>query len=202
MPTAPGFGACSPLPSKNQAAPGREPEGGRDWRACDAAQRRSSIAVPTPFRPLAQARPPEQPWVPVDGSPAPTRPPSSGTFLKWDVTGREVAGIYLGTFEGKFGPVGGVETDHGKVLFSLPLQLARLLKRVPPDSQVRVRCVSEDLTASGNTFRRSTWTSGVAPPCWTCPRRTRPRTPRRSRLRNGGPGGPRSGEGGRWQCRN
>jgi hypothetical protein len=61
--------------------------------------------------------------------------------------------IYLGTFEGKFSPVGGVETDHGKVLFSLPLQLARLLKRVPPDSQVGVRYVSEDLTASGNTFK-------------------------------------------------
>lgn len=55
---------------------------------------------------------------------------SSGNWIKWNETdaGTVLEGTWLGARDGKFGPIGELETENGKVAFPIPIALGRLLE--------------------------------------------------------------------------
>ena len=84
-----------------------------------------------------------QEWVAVGG----------GGFIKWAEEGQEAQGIYRGQREGKFGPLGMLDTADGRVNFPLHTALASRLAGVSEGTEIRMVYRGNEVSKSGRTFK-------------------------------------------------
>ncbi len=61
-----------------------------------------------------------------------------GQFKKWETPGQELEGRWQGVHEGRFGPLGTLETDGGSLTFPLPVALRERLAQVSTGALVRL----------------------------------------------------------------
>ena len=75
-----------------------------------------------------------------------------GAFLKWETAGQELEGHWGGTSDGKFGPLGALDTSSGRVTF--PLHTALLdLKGVRIGAEVKIMYVGKQMSKGGREFK-------------------------------------------------
>jgi hypothetical protein len=64
-----------------------------------------------------------------------------GQFQKWEASGQELEGLWQGIHEGRFGPLGTLDTADGRFTFPLPVALRERLGQVRPGLLVLVRAI-------------------------------------------------------------
>ncbi len=70
-------------------------------------------------------------WKPIGNTNTP--------ITKFEVQGHEVMGLYHGTRDGKYGPLGVIETDDGEeIIFPLHTMLQSRLEDVNPGTTIRI----------------------------------------------------------------
>jgi hypothetical protein len=97
---------------------------------------------------VVQGTPDRRTWQAVD---APG--PANGLWLKWETIGDEVDGEWRGISTGKFGEIGTVATTLGPKNFSLPISLARQVRRVPVGAPILISFTGEMPTKSGGSVK-------------------------------------------------
>ena len=78
---------------------------------------------------------------------------SQGQFHRWETPGGAFQGIWRGIRDGRFGPLGVLDTDQGLVAFPLPAALRVRLVQVHPGSLVLVRYTGLQTSTSGRIFK-------------------------------------------------
>ncbi len=76
-----------------------------------------------------------------------------GQFQKWDTPGQEVEGAWQGQQDGRFGPLGVVETADGRITFPLPIALLERLKIMREGAEVLIRYTGEQTSKAGRVFK-------------------------------------------------
>ena len=76
-----------------------------------------------------------------------------GQFHKWETPGEEIEGMWRGPHEGRFGPLGTVETPHGPVVFPLHAALVDRLKLVREGAAVLIRYTGTQTSKAGRVFK-------------------------------------------------
>jgi hypothetical protein len=76
-----------------------------------------------------------------------------GQFHKWESLGDELEGVWQGTQEGRFGPLGTVETVAGLVTFPLHAALLARLSGVAVGTDVRIRYTGPQTSRAGRLFK-------------------------------------------------
>ena len=76
-----------------------------------------------------------------------------GQFHKWEVLGDELEGAWQGTHEGRFGPLGTLETVAGLVTFPLHAALLARLNGVAVGTEVRIRYTGPQTSRAGRLFK-------------------------------------------------
>src|ERR1700737_196438 len=76
-----------------------------------------------------------------------------GQFHKWEAPGQELEGTWQGIHEGRFGPLGTLETADGRFTFPLPVALRDRLAQVRADALVLVRYTGLQTSAAGRPFK-------------------------------------------------
>jgi hypothetical protein len=76
-----------------------------------------------------------------------------GQFHKWEALGDELEGTWQGTHEGRFGPLGTVETAAGLVTFPLHAALLARLTGVAVGTDVRIRYTGPQTSRAGRLFK-------------------------------------------------
>src|SRR5437870_3273575 len=76
-----------------------------------------------------------------------------GQFHKWEAPGDELEGAWQGTHEGRFGPLGTVETVAGLVTFPLHAALLARLTGVAAGTDVRIRYTGPQTSRAGRLFK-------------------------------------------------
>jgi hypothetical protein len=76
-----------------------------------------------------------------------------GQFQKWETPGQELEGTWQGMHEGRFGPLGTLETADGSFTFPLPVALRDRLVQVRPEALVLVRYTGLQTSNAGRTFK-------------------------------------------------
>jgi len=76
-----------------------------------------------------------------------------GQFRKWETPGDELEGIWQGPHDGRYGPLGTVETREGIVTFPLHTALGERLKRVREGHDVLIRYTGRQTSKSGRVFK-------------------------------------------------
>jgi hypothetical protein len=76
-----------------------------------------------------------------------------GQFHKWETPGDEVKGRWRGPHDGRYGPLGTVETPNGLVTFPLHAALSDRLKRVRVGQEVLVRYTGKQTSKAGRVFK-------------------------------------------------
>src|SRR5713226_4315364 len=76
-----------------------------------------------------------------------------GQFQKWETPGQELEGTWQGMHEGRFGPLGTLETGEGRLTFPLPVALRDRLAQVKPGALVLVRYTGLQTSNAGRTFK-------------------------------------------------
>ena len=76
-----------------------------------------------------------------------------GQFHKWEALGDELEGAWQGTHEGRFGPLGTVETAMGLVTFPLHAALLARLTGVTVGTEVRIRYIGPQTSRAGRLFK-------------------------------------------------
>jgi hypothetical protein len=76
-----------------------------------------------------------------------------GQFHKWDAPGEELEGIWRGDHDGRYGPLGTVETGVGLVTFPLHTALIERLKRVREGAEVLIRYTGRQTSKAGRVFK-------------------------------------------------
>jgi len=76
-----------------------------------------------------------------------------GQFHKWEVLGTKLEGAWQGTHEGRFGPLGTLETVAGLVTFPLHAALLARLSGVPVGTEVRIRYTGPQTSRAGRLFK-------------------------------------------------
>jgi hypothetical protein len=76
-----------------------------------------------------------------------------GQFHKWETLGDELEGAWQGTHEGRFGPLGTVETVAGLVTFPLHAALLARLTGVAVGTDVRIRYTGPQTSRAGRLFK-------------------------------------------------
>lgn len=76
-------------------------------------------------------------------------------ITKFEVRGHEVMGLWVGTRDGKFGPLGVVQTDDGEeIIFPLHTMLKSQLEDVNPGTLIRIVYKGyETSTKSGQQYK-------------------------------------------------
>src|SRR6202022_2432989 len=75
-----------------------------------------------------------------------------GQFHKWETPGEELEGTWRGPHEGRFGPLGTVETPDGLVSFPLHTALLERLKVVREGAPVLLRYTATQTSKAGRVF--------------------------------------------------
>jgi hypothetical protein len=76
-----------------------------------------------------------------------------GQFHKWETLGDELEGAWQGTHEGRFGPLGTIETVAGLVTFPLHADLLARLTGVAVGTEVRIRYIGPQTSRAGRLFK-------------------------------------------------
>jgi hypothetical protein len=76
-----------------------------------------------------------------------------GEFHKWDTPGDELEGLWRGPHDGRYGPLGTVETASGLVTFPLHAALIERLKRVREGAEVLIRYTGRQTSKAGRVFK-------------------------------------------------
>lgn len=86
-----------------------------------------------------------------------------GKFIKWEVPGETVEGVWRGLSGGKYGAgsVGTVDTDEGTVQFSMTTVLGDRLKDVRVGREIYIEYAGKGRSSKGVEFK--TFTVGVVP---------------------------------------
>jgi hypothetical protein len=76
-----------------------------------------------------------------------------GQFRKWETPGEEFEGIWRGMHDGRFGPLGTLETSEGLITFPLHAALLERLKRVREGAEVLIRYTGKQTSKAGRIFK-------------------------------------------------
>lgn len=76
-----------------------------------------------------------------------------GQFHKWERPGEEFEGTWRGTHEGRFGPLGALETSEGVRTFPLPTALRDRLLLVREGAAVRIQYTGMQTSKAGHLFK-------------------------------------------------
>src|SRR5687767_6504999 len=76
-----------------------------------------------------------------------------GQFHKWETPGDELEGRWQGIHDGRYGPLGTVETRTGLVTFPLHAALLDRLKQVRDDADVLIRYTGKQTSKAGRVFK-------------------------------------------------
>jgi hypothetical protein len=76
-----------------------------------------------------------------------------GQFHKWETPGDELQGLWHGPHDGRYGPLGTVETPGGLVTFPLHTALVERLKRVREGAEVLIRYTGRETSKAGRVFK-------------------------------------------------
>ena len=76
-----------------------------------------------------------------------------GQFHKWETPGEEFEGTWRGMHDGRFGPLGTLETPEGLITFPLHAALLERLKLVREGAEVLVRYTGKQTSKAGRVFK-------------------------------------------------
>jgi len=76
-----------------------------------------------------------------------------GQFHKWETPGEELEGTWRGPHEGRYGPLGTLETREGSLTFPLYAALLERLQRVREGAEVLIRYTGTQTSKSGRIFK-------------------------------------------------
>jgi hypothetical protein len=76
-----------------------------------------------------------------------------GQFHKWEQAGEEFEGTWRGTHEGRYGPLGTLETSEGLITFPLPTALLDRLRRVGEGAEVLIQYTGMQTSKAGRPFK-------------------------------------------------
>ena len=76
-----------------------------------------------------------------------------GQFHKWEQPGEEFEGTWRGVHDGRFGPLGTLETSEGLLTFPLPTALRDRLQRVREGAAVRIQYTGLQTSKAGRPFK-------------------------------------------------
>jgi hypothetical protein len=76
-----------------------------------------------------------------------------GQFHKWETPGEEFEGKWRGMHDGRFGPLGTLETAEGLVTFPLHAALLERLKLVGEGAEVLIRYTGKQTSKAGRVFK-------------------------------------------------
>lgn len=75
-------------------------------------------------------------------------------FVKWNKPGIQIEGEWLGSKEGKYGPVGSIKTDKGLLRFPITYQLDNYLEGVLEGQFVNIKYLRSDVSKkTGRTVK-------------------------------------------------
>ena len=76
-----------------------------------------------------------------------------GKFHKWETPGDELEGIWQGRHEGRYGPLGSLETTAGLLTFPLHSALLERLQHVRSGADVLIRYTGPQTSKAGRLFK-------------------------------------------------
>ena len=76
-----------------------------------------------------------------------------GQFHKWETPGEKFEGTWRGMHDGRFGPLGTLETPEGLVTFPLHAALLERLKLVREGAEVLIRYTGMQTSKAGRVFK-------------------------------------------------
>jgi hypothetical protein len=76
-----------------------------------------------------------------------------GQFHRWEQPGEEFEGTWRGVHDGRFGPLGTLETSEGVLTFPLPTALRDRLQRVREGAAVRIQYTGLQTSKAGRPFK-------------------------------------------------
>ena len=76
-----------------------------------------------------------------------------GQFHKWETPGDELQGVWRGTHEGRFGPLGTLEAADAVFTFPLPAALRARLQHVKEGVEVLIRYTGFQTSKAGREFK-------------------------------------------------
>jgi len=76
-----------------------------------------------------------------------------GQFHKWETPGDAFEGTWRGMHDGRFGPLGTLETPDGLVTFPLHAALLERLKLVREGAEVLIRYTGKQTSKAGRVFK-------------------------------------------------
>ncbi len=76
-----------------------------------------------------------------------------GQFHKWEQPGEEFEGTWRGAHEGRFGPLGTLETAEGLMTFPLPTALLERVRLVREGAQVLIQYMGMQTSKAGRSFK-------------------------------------------------
>ncbi len=76
-----------------------------------------------------------------------------GQFHKWETPGDELEGTWRGMHDGRYGPLGTVETMDGLLTFPLHAALLDRLNRVREGAEVLIRYTGKQTSKAGRVFK-------------------------------------------------
>jgi hypothetical protein len=76
-----------------------------------------------------------------------------GQFHKWEQPGEEFEGTWRGAHEGRFGPLGTLETSDGLMTFPLPTALLERIRLVRDGAQVLIQYTGMQTSKAGRPFK-------------------------------------------------
>ena len=76
-----------------------------------------------------------------------------GQFHKWETPGEEFEGMWRGMHDGRFGPLGTLETPEGLVTFPLHAALLERLKLVREGAEVLIHYTGKQTSKAGRVFK-------------------------------------------------
>ncbi len=76
-----------------------------------------------------------------------------GQFHKWEQAGEEFEGTWRGAHDGRYGPLGTLETSGGLMTFPLPTALLERIRRVPEGAQVLIQYIGMQTSKAGRPFK-------------------------------------------------
>ncbi len=76
-----------------------------------------------------------------------------GQFHKWEEPGEEFEGTWRGAHDGRYGPLGTLETSQGLITFPLPTALLERIRRVREGAQVLIQYTGMQTSKAGRPFK-------------------------------------------------
>jgi len=76
-----------------------------------------------------------------------------GQFHKWEQAGEEFEGTWRGAHDGRYGPLGTLETSEGLITFPLPTALLERVRLVREGTQMLIQYTGIQTSKAGRPFK-------------------------------------------------